>query len=174
MSLIENKWFNRLNLASDCPDQATADLSSNRLSVSSFWGLFLIAGVASFLALLVFVALFLYEHRHTLCSKSEGSIWRKLKSLFRIFDEKDTRSHTFKSNAVHNVSSPITPCTLSPSNVQIRPLPRSMSLNREFEIRRACFSMSEERFRTQPKHDKQGESDIEFGAERQREVKQTQ
>ncbi|CDY31759.1 BnaA04g16950D [Brassica napus] len=136
MSLIENKWFNRLNLASDCPDQDTADLSSNRLSVSSFWGLFLIAGVASFLALFVFVALFLYEHRHTLCSNSEGSIWRKLKSLFRIFDEKDIRSHTFKSNAVHNVSSPITPCTPSPSNVQIRPLPRSMSLNREFELRR--------------------------------------
>ncbi|KAF3560435.1 hypothetical protein F2Q69_00016894 [Brassica cretica] len=38
---------------SDCPDPDTADLSSNRLSVSSFWGLFLIAGVASFLALLV-------------------------------------------------------------------------------------------------------------------------
>ncbi|XP_018462181.1 glutamate receptor 2.8-like [Raphanus sativus] len=173
MSLIENKWFNRLGLASDCPGQDTADLSSNRLSVSSFWGLFLIAGVASFLALLVFVALFLYEHRHTLCSNSEGSIWRKLKSLFRIFDEKDIKSHTFKSSAVHNVSSPITPCTPSPSNVQIRPLPRCMSLNREFELRRACFSMSEERFRTQPKQDKQGGSDIEFGAERQREVKQT-
>ncbi|KAL0670754.1 hypothetical protein Bca4012_033458 [Brassica carinata] len=171
MRRIENKWFNRVT--SECPDP-NSDLSSNRLSLSSFWGLFLIAGVASFLALLVFVALFLYEHRHTLCSNSEGSIWRKLKSLFRIFDEKDTRSHPFKSNAVHNVSSPITPCTPSPSNVQIRPLPRSKSLNREFEIRRACFSMSEERFRTQPKHDKQGESDIEFGAERQREVKQTQ
>ena len=132
MSLIENKWFNRLNLASDCPDQATADLSSNRLSVSSFWGLFLIAGVASFLALLIFVALFLYEHRHTLCRESEGSIWRKLNSLFIIFDAKDIKSHTFKSSAVHNVSSPITPCTASPSNVQIRPLQRSMSLSREF------------------------------------------
>uniref|UniRef100_M4FI32 Glutamate receptor n=2 Tax=Brassica campestris TaxID=3711 RepID=M4FI32_BRACM len=172
MRRIENKWFNRVT--SECPDPNSDDLSSNRLSVSSFWGLFLIAGVASFLALLVFVALFLYEHRHTLCSNSEGSIWRKLKSLFRIFDEKDTRSHIFKSSAVHNASSPITPCTPSPSNVQIRPLPRSMSLNREFELRRACFSMSEERFRTQPKHDKQGESDIEFGAESQREVKQTQ
>ncbi|CAN7018332.1 unnamed protein product [Brassica oleracea var. botrytis] len=58
-------------------------------------------------------ALFLYEKRHTLCSNSEGSIWRKLKSLFRIFDEKDIRSHTFKSSAVHNVSSPITQCTPS-------------------------------------------------------------
>ncbi|XP_018483109.2 glutamate receptor 2.8 [Raphanus sativus] len=158
MSLIENKWFNRLGLASDCPGQDTADLSSNRLTLSSFWGLFLIAGVASFLALLVFVALFLYEHRHTLCSNSEGSIWRKLKSLFIIFDAKDIKSHTFKSSTVHNVSSPITPCTPSPSNVQIRPLQRSMSLNtREFELRRACFATE---------HDKHGASDIEFGAER--------
>ncbi|KAH0854532.1 hypothetical protein HID58_063673 [Brassica napus] len=164
MSLIENKWFNRLSLASDCPGPDTADLSSNHLTLSSFWGLFLIAGVASFLALLIFVALFLYEHRHTLCRESEGSIWRKLNSLFIIFDAKDIKSHTFKSSAVHNVSSPITPCTASPSNVQIRPLQRSI---------RACFSMSEEHFRTQPKHNKRGESDIEFGVERQREVKQT-
>ncbi|KAF3581229.1 hypothetical protein DY000_02034703 [Brassica cretica] len=119
----------------------TADLSSNRLSVSSFWGLFLIAGVASFLALLVFVALFL------------------------VFDEKDIRSHTFKSSAVHNVSSPITQCTPSHLTLQIGPWPRSMSLSREFELRKACFVMSEERFRTQPKHDKVGESDIESGAE---------
>ncbi|CAN6842324.1 unnamed protein product [Brassica oleracea] len=132
MSLIENKWFNRLSLASDCPGPDTADLSSNHLTLSSFWGLFLIAGVASFLALLIFVALFLYEHRHTLCRESEGSIWRKLNSLFIIFDAKDIKSHTFKSSAVHNVSSPITPCTASPSNVQIRPLQRSMSLSREF------------------------------------------
>ena len=33
--------------------------------------------------------------------------------------------------------------------------------------------MSEEHFRTQPKHNKLGESDIEFGVERQREIKQT-
>ncbi|CAN6833531.1 unnamed protein product [Brassica oleracea] len=110
-------------------------------------------------------ALFLYEHRHTLCSNPEGSIWRKLKSLFRIFDEKDIGSHTFKRSAVHNVSSPITQCTPSHLTLQIRPWPRSMSLSREFELRKACFVMSEERFRTQPKHDKVGESDIESGAE---------
>ncbi|CAH8282339.1 unnamed protein product [Eruca vesicaria subsp. sativa] len=171
MRRIENKWFKRH--PSECPDPST-DLSSNRLSLSSFWGLFLIAGVATFLAFLVFVARFLYEHRHTLCNDSEGSMWRKLKSLFRIFNEKDTKSHTFKNSAVHNVSSPInSQRTPSPSNVQIRPLPRCMSLNRELELRRACFSMSEEHFRTQPKHNKRGESDIESGAERQREVKQT-
>ncbi|KAH0886398.1 hypothetical protein HID58_062494 [Brassica napus] len=82
-----------------------------------------------------------------------------------IFDEKDIGSHTFKSSAVHNVSSPITQCTPSHLTLQIRPWPRSMSLSREFELRKACFVMSEERFRTQPKHDKVGVSDIESGAE---------
>ncbi|KAL0740874.1 hypothetical protein Bca4012_082387 [Brassica carinata] len=157
MRRIENQWFNRLSItvsgnvssASERPDP-NADLSSNRLSLGSFWGLFLIAGVARFLAFLVFVSLFLYEHRHTLCNDSEGSMWRKLKSLFRIFNEKDIKSHTFKSSAVHNVSSPITQCTPSHLTVQIRPWPRSMSLNREFELRRACFVMTEERFTTQP------------------------
>ncbi|CAA7038060.1 unnamed protein product [Microthlaspi erraticum] len=161
MENIENTWFKK---ESGCPDPKS-ELSSNRLSLSSFWGLFLIAGVASFLAFLVFVTLFLYEHRHTLCDDSVGSLWRKLKFLFRILDAKDISSHTFKNSAVHNVSSPITPCTPSPSTVQmIRPWPRSMSLNRDFETRRASFFMREERFTTQPKHDEDRESDIESGA----------
>ncbi|CAA7017589.1 unnamed protein product [Microthlaspi erraticum] len=160
MEIIENKWFKK---DGDCPDPRTAH--SYRLSLSSFWGLFLIAGIASFLAFLVFVALFLYEHRHTLCDASEGSLWRKLKFLFRILDEKDMNLHTFKNNAVHNVISPITQCTSSPSTVQMtRPWPRSMSLNRNFELRRVSLFMSEERFTTLPKHDENGESDIESGA----------
>ncbi|ESQ51409.1 hypothetical protein EUTSA_v10016194mg [Eutrema salsugineum] len=163
MAPIENKWFNSRSLASECPDPKTA-LSSNRLSLSSFWGLFLIAGIASFLSFLLFVATFLYEHRHTLCDDgSGGSVWRKLTFLFRIFDEKDIKSHTFKKSAVHNVSSPITR-TPSPSTIQIKPWPRSMSLNREFERRRTSFFMTEERFTVQPKDD--GESDIESGAQR--------
>ncbi|CAF2096859.1 glutamate receptor 2.8 [Brassica rapa] len=165
MAGIENKWFNRLSLASECPDPKTA-LSSNRLSLSSFWGLFLIAGIASFLAFLIFVGHFLYEHRHTLCDNTEGSLWRKLTSLLRTFDAKDTKSHTFKNSAVHNVSSPVTQCTPSPSTLQMRPWPRSMSLNREFELRRASFFMSEERLTTQAEHNKHGESDIESGSER--------
>ncbi|CAH2060179.1 unnamed protein product [Thlaspi arvense] len=164
MKLIENKWFNRPSLTSECPDPKTA-LSSNRLSLSSFWGLFLIAGIASFLAFLIFVSLFLYEHRHTLCDDSGCSVWRKLTNLFRIFDEKDIKSHTFKNNGVHNVSSPMTPCDPSPSTVQIRPWARSMSLNREFELRRASFAISEERFTTIPIHDEDGGSDVESGAE---------
>nr|ABW74563.1 glutamate receptor 2 [Boechera divaricarpa] len=132
MQHIENKWF---KLQSNCPDLNTT-LSSNHLSLSSFSGLFLIAGIASFLALLIFVANFLYEHKHTLFDDSENSFRRKLKFLFRIFDEKDTKSHMFKENAVHNVSSPITQGSSNPSTHQTTPLARSPSQNREFEPRR--------------------------------------
>ncbi|XP_010558879.1 PREDICTED: glutamate receptor 2.7-like [Tarenaya hassleriana] len=52
MRQIENKWFKK---QSNCPDPNTS-LSSNRLSLRSFWGLFLIAGAASFLALFIFLA----------------------------------------------------------------------------------------------------------------------
>ncbi|EOA26543.1 hypothetical protein CARUB_v10022601mg [Capsella rubella] len=158
MKEIENRWFGKKN---DCPDPKT-DLTSNSLSLSSLWGLFLIAGTASFLALLVFVVLFLKEHRHTLCDESGSSLWRKLKVLSRIFDEKDFKSHTFKNNSVHNVSSPLTDYYIrSPSTVQIIPRPPSLSLNREFELRRLSSTQSEEWFTMQPIYHEDGESDIE-------------
>jgi len=157
MQHIENKWFMKQN---DCPDPKTA-LSSNRLSLRSFWGLFLIAGIASFLALLIFVFLFLYENRHTLCDDSEDSIWRKLTSLFRNFDEKDIKSHTFKSSAVHHVSSPMTQYIPSPSTLQIAPRPHSPSQDRAFELRRVSFTPNEERLTTQTIHFEDEESDIE-------------
>ncbi|XP_010557249.1 PREDICTED: glutamate receptor 2.7-like isoform X2 [Tarenaya hassleriana] len=62
MRRIEKKWFGK---RSNCSDP-NAPLLWNRLGLSSFWGLFLIAGVASSLALLVFLAMFLYEQNRTL------------------------------------------------------------------------------------------------------------
>ncbi|XP_010469991.1 PREDICTED: glutamate receptor 2.8-like [Camelina sativa] len=154
---IENKWSMKQN---DCLDRNT-DLSSNSLGLSSFWGLFLIAGIASFLAILTFVGLFLYENRHTLFDDSEASIWEKLTSLFRIFNEKDEKSHTFRNSAVHNVSSPMTQYTPSPSAMQIAPWPQSSSQNREFELRRMSFSPNEEGFITQTIHHEDEASIIE-------------
>ena len=157
MQHIENKWFKKPN---NCPDLNTS-LSSNHLSLSSFWGLFLIAGIASFLALLIFVANFLYEHKHTLFDDSENSFRGKLKFLVRNFDEKDIKSHTFKSSAVHHVSSPMTQYIPSPSTLQIAPRPHSPSQDRAFELRRVSFTPNEERLTTQTIHFEDEESDIE-------------
>ncbi|EFH39311.1 predicted protein [Arabidopsis lyrata subsp. lyrata] len=146
MQHIENKWFKK---QSNCPDLNTT-LSSNHLSLSSFWGLFLIAGIASLLALLIFLANFLYEHKHTLFDDSENSFRGKLKFLVRIFDEKDIKSHMFKVNAVHNVSSPITHGSSSPLTDHSTPLPRSPAQNRDqFEPRRLSSISSGELFTEQ-------------------------
>ncbi|XP_010521873.1 PREDICTED: glutamate receptor 2.7-like [Tarenaya hassleriana] len=131
MRQIEEKWFNRQN---NCSDPNTA-LSSNSLSLSSFWGLFLIVGVASVLALLVFLAMFLFEQRHTLIQSNdepEHSMWRKWAVLVRIFDQKDMNSHTFRKNDnVQNVisinGSPNTHCPPSPSTSRNTPWTQSPS-----------------------------------------------
>ncbi|CDP17735.1 unnamed protein product [Coffea canephora] len=60
MSKFEKGWFGEQNI---CPDLTTTT-SSNRVDVNSFWGLFLIVGAASMLALVVFSSISLYEHRN--------------------------------------------------------------------------------------------------------------
>nr|ABW81168.1 GTR2 [Capsella rubella] len=136
MNDIEKKWFDQSN----CPDPDSIDLSSHRLTFSSFWGLFLIAGLASFLALILFVAKFLYEHRHTLFGDAENSFSEKLTFLLRNFDEKDKRSHMFKESAVHNVSSPITQCSPRPSTVQMTPWQGSPAAQ-DIQFESRCVSL---------------------------------
>ncbi|KAL6215855.1 hypothetical protein ACLB2K_015282 [Fragaria x ananassa] len=94
MQKIEDRWFKR----KECQD-TTNNVSSNSLSLESFWGLFLIAGAASSLALIIFVAMFLYEHRHIRLD-SESSFWRKVLVMLRIYDQKDLSSHTFKKSGM--------------------------------------------------------------------------
>lgn len=92
---IENAWF-----VSDtvCPD-SNALASSVSLGLNSFWGLFLIAGVASLLALAIFVATFLYRHRQLLSGfDKEASVSHRIGVVFGIFDGKDLSSHTYRKN----------------------------------------------------------------------------
>ncbi|CAK7354074.1 unnamed protein product [Dovyalis caffra] len=95
MKEIEDAWFGK---KSRCLDSDTS-VSSNSLSLKSFWGLFLITGVASFLALMIFIAIFVNEHRTVLLqpSDSEASTWTRILDLFRIFIQKDLKSHAFCS-----------------------------------------------------------------------------
>ena len=96
MKKFENKW---LMDSTNCSLNSKPSISSHSLSLDSFWGLFLIAGVASLSALVIFVALFIYDHRHMLLQfDSETSIWRRIGVMFRTFDQKDMSSHIFKKN----------------------------------------------------------------------------
>ncbi|XWS17898.1 hypothetical protein CRYUN_Cryun33cG0108000 [Craigia yunnanensis] len=100
MKQIEDAWFNK----ESCPDSNTL-VSSDSLGVESFWGLFLIAGVASISALIIFAAMFLYEQRHVfLRFNSEISTWRRIRIMSRIFDQRDLSSHTFRKSELEDKS----------------------------------------------------------------------
>ncbi|XP_038711272.1 glutamate receptor 2.8-like isoform X2 [Tripterygium wilfordii] len=125
MKDIENAWLGEENTCAN----SSPSVSSSSLGLDSFWGLFLIAGVASTLALLIFAVMFVYEQRNLFkTSDSESSKWRKIRDLARIFNQKDLTSHTFKKGKLHEESgiqghdqspigtSPCTHCYPSPSS----------------------------------------------------------
>lgn len=96
---LEKEWFKK---EFSCEDSGDATISSNStLGIDSFWVLFLIAGLASILALIIFVASFIYKHSYVLMqpADSEPSTWRRIRALFQIFNEKDLDCHTFKSSS---------------------------------------------------------------------------
>ncbi|GAU26658.1 hypothetical protein TSUD_314350 [Trifolium subterraneum] len=105
MKTIENAWFKD----AVCLDSNTEISSNNNLGLESFWGLFLIAGIASILALLIFVVTFLYQHKHIWLNNDPNiSIWQRVCILVRIFDQRDLDSHTFKKseNKIKSSNSP--------------------------------------------------------------------
>ncbi|KAL4650639.1 hypothetical protein ACB092_01G102400 [Castanea dentata] len=102
MKEIENAWLEKQNNCTNSNNQ----VSSASLSLASFWGLFLIAGVASLLALTISMSMFLYKERQQILIHfhSEGSIWRRIHNTLRIFDRKDLNSHTFRKRALQDGS----------------------------------------------------------------------
>ncbi|KAG6770856.1 hypothetical protein POTOM_026555 [Populus tomentosa] len=111
---IEGAWFGK---KSTCPESGSS-ISSNSLSLKSFWGLFLIAGLAALLALIIFVVMFVYRERNVLrSSDSTASIWSRIENFFRIFIQRDSTSSTFRQsdpNDRNGISLPIM-CAPSPS-----------------------------------------------------------
>ncbi|PRQ31849.1 putative periplasmic binding protein-like I [Rosa chinensis] len=95
MTKIEDKWIKK---DSNCKD-SNGNFSSSALGLESFWGLFLIAGITSIFALIIFVTSFLYEHKHVLMHPDSGtSKSKRIRTMFEIFNEKKLSSHTFRSN----------------------------------------------------------------------------
>lgn len=137
MKVIENAWFGRNN----CPDSNTS-VSSNSLGLESFWGLFLIVGVASALALIVFVARFLHQNKQIWSQHydTNSSKWRRISKLLEKFNQRDMSSHTFRKMELQNKSedysrrdiceveaSPRTNCPPSPSEYESRSSPYETS-----------------------------------------------
>ncbi|KAH9313521.1 hypothetical protein KI387_022148, partial [Taxus chinensis] len=84
MQRIQNKWFNM----TACITQSGAPVESNRLSMKSFWGLYLITGTASVVALVSFIGRLLYKytrgHGHS-PSPSASPVTPSISSHFKSF-----------------------------------------------------------------------------------------
>ncbi|GFZ10547.1 glutamate receptor 3.3 [Actinidia rufa] len=82
---IYDKWLTRSTCSSD-----SAELESDRLHLKSFWGLFLIIGLACFVALVIYFIQIMRKFYGTANSESisrgEGS--RNLQTLLSLIDEK--------------------------------------------------------------------------------------
>ncbi|KAI4379251.1 hypothetical protein MLD38_005573 [Melastoma candidum] len=69
-----------------CSSSANNDVSSNSLTLDSFKGLFLIAGITTTSALCIFLYNFLMENTHVL--NSDAAMKQKIETLMKIFNEK--------------------------------------------------------------------------------------
>ncbi|CAK9182111.1 unnamed protein product [Ilex paraguariensis] len=94
---IEERWFSK---NPNCSDSSSA---SDSLGLDSFWGLFLIVGVISLSALLVFMAMFVYENWHLLRScDPNASLWERIAVMARHFNKKDSRFYTSRSSELQD------------------------------------------------------------------------
>ncbi|GMH09238.1 hypothetical protein Nepgr_011079 [Nepenthes gracilis] len=88
---IEKKWIVKTKSCLNSSSVAT----TASLGPESFWGLFLIVGIASVLALSASAVMFLYKQKN-IWVRAETSLWTKVRVLAKIFDQRDTEFHTFK------------------------------------------------------------------------------
>ncbi|KAM3375169.1 glutamate receptor 2.9 [Capsicum galapagoense] len=88
MNKIIQKWFGN---ETDCPQKDVMAIASS-LTLDSFKGLFLIAGVSAGSALLLFLLTFLYHHREIL--GTDDSLAQKLSAIAKVFDDEQDNSNT--------------------------------------------------------------------------------
>ena len=90
---IHDKWLMR----SSCSLES-AEIESDQLHLKSFWGLFLICGVACFSALFIYfvqimLRLFRTAPSESVSDGSNGSLSGHVRRLLSLLDEKEDQSH---------------------------------------------------------------------------------
>nr|CAD1827875.1 unnamed protein product [Ananas comosus var. bracteatus] len=96
---IEKKWIGDQN---SCLNEGSV-VRSNSLSFRSFWGLFLVTGVASTCFLLIFLIIFFCKNWHKMTSINRNkSFWQQLISWLRYYDESDLNSNNNGRDMLHN------------------------------------------------------------------------
>ncbi|XP_031481982.1 glutamate receptor 2.7-like [Nymphaea colorata] len=91
MSKIERSWLGSQTTCADAQDQ----LTSNRLPLYSFRGLFLLTGTVSLGAVIIFFFLFVLDYLKSNAPRRQG-FWQTTLSVVKHFDTKDLSSNTFR------------------------------------------------------------------------------
>uniref|UniRef100_A0A0D6QSG0 Glutamate receptor n=1 Tax=Araucaria cunninghamii TaxID=56994 RepID=A0A0D6QSG0_ARACU len=89
MQRIQNKWFNMTACT-----KAGAQVDSDRLSMESFWGLYLLTGTASVVALLLCIARLLYNYTRHDSTPKAASLSTHFKSFVHYFDRREPSSYS--------------------------------------------------------------------------------
>ncbi|KNA10764.1 hypothetical protein SOVF_141390 [Spinacia oleracea] len=97
MVAIEKEWFNTQDIRGSSSSNMVSNDYQFSLGLESFWGLFLIAGLAAAFALVLFLVDFLYKHR-LIWMQNGTSIRSKIKEMAKTFDEVDESSHKIRKN----------------------------------------------------------------------------
>ncbi|KAG6409700.1 hypothetical protein SASPL_127742 [Salvia splendens] len=131
MMEIEKNWFENDTKCADFSEFS----SSNSLGIESFWGLFMIVGIAGVLALIIYATSFLYENWHVVRrgSDAETTLASKSLELLQRFNSKDITCHTFKKyerRVNHNgCGCDCARIVMEPSNEYLHPSPSTFSHN---------------------------------------------
>ncbi|XP_055829390.1 glutamate receptor 2.9-like [Solanum dulcamara] len=143
MNNIIQKWFGN---ETDCPRIDGMAITSDSLTLDSFKGLFLIAGVSAGSALLIFFLIFLYQNREVLTT--DDSIWQKLCAIAKVFDlERDNSNSMSEKPSEGNESN--TPTLLAASEASPEIFPDLPSQSPEIRISdRLGASPTADRFST--------------------------
>ncbi|XP_031104860.1 glutamate receptor 2.7-like isoform X1 [Ipomoea triloba] len=100
ISGIEKTWFGQ---QPPCPDESSTMGLSNSLSLHSFWGLFLIVGIASSLAVIIFASILLYQKRRFLKHLRPKDLWRRIGLLSKCFKNSEQNNVEVSSISVHGL-----------------------------------------------------------------------
>ncbi|XP_050231476.1 glutamate receptor 2.7-like [Mercurialis annua] len=95
---LEEKWFG----------DNSCDLKngSDRLDITNFMGLFLISGIVSFLALFIYITMFVYQYKNAVMPPdSKTSTWNAICHLLKIFNQSE--HHTSKKDEHAPANSPV-------------------------------------------------------------------
>ncbi|KAJ8758693.1 hypothetical protein K2173_000414 [Erythroxylum novogranatense] len=114
MKKIEGYWFDK---EASCPDSNTF-ISSNSLGIGSFWGLFLITGGVSVLALLIYLIMFIYEQWDVITSPDSRPLRQRAVALFWNFYNRDSSSYPMIRKQVNDQEVQLTEPSPSTHSVQ--------------------------------------------------------